>query len=148
MTSSDETASDGRKSPRTRATAPGRLPAEYSRPQHVGVLMTGHDGTDGPKAFYIHIEAKPDRVAEVQQMLQDILDCVQEEAATGPWYGVRYSETVFAIFEAFPDIAGRQAHVDGGGGDIFRDLERMNDLLVQPAHVAKLDILISKKVFA
>ena len=81
-------------------------------------------------------------------MLQDILACVQDEPATGPWYGVRYSETVFAIFEAFPDIAGRQAHVDGGGGDIFRDLERMNDLLVQPAHVAKLDILLTKKVFA
>jgi len=152
MTDVDEAAAQIRRSARATVTAPGRLPAEYSAsegfPGHVGVVMTGHDGADGPKAFYIHIEAKPDRVDEVHQMLQDILACVQDEPATGPWYGVRYSETVFAIFEAFPDIAGRQAHVDGGGGDIFRDLERMNDLLVQPAHVAKLDILLTKKVFA
>jgi hypothetical protein len=39
---------------------------------------------------------------------------------------VRYSETVFAIFEAFPDIAGRQADLDRLGGDISRELERMN----------------------
>lgn len=152
MTGITEPANGNRRSARATVSAPGRLPEDYAGPDatpgHRGVLMTGHDRTEGPKAFYIHIEAKPDRVDQVEQMLQDILDCVQDEPATGPWYGVRYSETVFAIFEAFPSIAGRQAHVDGGGGDIFRDLERMNDLLVQPAHVAKLDVLFTKQVFA
>ena len=80
-------------------------------------------------------------------MLADILACVREEPATGPWYAVRYSATTFAIFETFPDIAGRQAHVDGGGGDIFRDLERMNAILARPAHVHNVDVLLSKQVF-
>ena len=71
--------------------------------------------------------------------------CVDDEPATGPWYGVRYSETTFGIFETFPSIAGRQAHVDGGGGDIFRDLERMNAILASPAHVRKMDVLLSKQ---
>jgi quinol monooxygenase YgiN len=115
---------------------------------HQGVKMTGHDGADGPKAFYIQIEAQPGKGEEVAQMLSDILDCVQEEPATGPWYGVRYSDTAFAIFEAFPDIAGRQAHVEGGGGDIFRDVDRMNSILARPAHVHKVDILLRKEVFA
>jgi hypothetical protein len=110
--------------------------------------MTGADGADGPKAFYIEIESLPGKETEVVQMLRDILACVEEEPATGPWYAVRHSATKFAIFEAFPNLAGRQAHVDGGGGHIFRDVARMNGILAKPAHVQKVDILLYKKVFA
>ena len=48
----------------------------------------------------------------------------------------------------FPDIAGRDAHVAGRGGDILRDVERMNAILRRPAHVQKVDILFDKRVFA
>ena len=92
-------------------------------------------------------KALPGKGDEVVQMLRDILACVEDEPATGPWYGVRYSETTFGIFETFPSIVGRQAHVDGGGGDIFRDFERMNAILASPAHVRKMDVLLSKQVF-
>lgn len=114
---------------------------------HAGVVMTGEDGDEGRKAFYIEIEAKAGKENEVIQMLRDILVCVDTETATGPWYGVRHSRTKFAIFEAFPDIAGRQAHVDGGGADIFRNIERMNAVLARPAHVQKVDVLLSKQIF-
>jgi quinol monooxygenase YgiN len=110
--------------------------------------MTGSDGVDGPKAFFIEIEALPGKEEDVVQMLRDIRAAVEEEPATGPWFAVRRSATSFAIFEAFPDIAGRQAHVDGAGGDIFRDVERMNAILAKPAHVQKVDVLLSKRVFA
>ena len=115
---------------------------------HEGVVMTGSDGADGPKAFYILIEALPGRQDEVVQMLRDIRAAVEDEPATGPWYAVRNSATTFAIFEAFPDIAGRDAHVAGRGGDIFRDIARMTHLLAKPAHVQKVDILLDKKLFA
>jgi quinol monooxygenase YgiN len=118
------------------------------RERHRGVIMTGSDGVDGPKAFFIEIEALPGKEDEVVQMLRDIRACVEDEPATGPWFAVRRSATTFAIFEAFPDIAGRQAHVDGAGGDIFRDVERMNAILAKPAHVQKVDVLLSKRVFA
>lgn len=131
--------------------SPGPVPhpdeAGHGHP-HRGVLMTGDDGEDGPKAFYIHLEALPGKEDEVVQMLRDILACVEREPATGPWYGVRYSRTTFGIFEAFPGIAGRRAHVEGGGGDIFRDVARMNAILAYPARVYKLDVLLSKQVFA
>lgn len=110
--------------------------------------MTGDDGSDGPKAFYIEIEALPGREADVMQMLRDILACVEQEPATGPWFGVRHSQTTFAIFEAFPNVAGRQAHVAGGGGKIFRDVQRMDAILAKPAHVQKVDIVLMKKTFA
>jgi hypothetical protein len=115
---------------------------------HAGVVMTGDDGVEGPKAFYILIEALPGREQEVLRMLRDIRACVENESATGPWYAVRHSRTRFAIFEAFPNIAGRDTHVAGGGGDIFRDIERMNAILAHPAHVQKVDILFEKRVFA
>jgi hypothetical protein len=133
------------------ASSPGPVPNPGQREDgvpHRGVVMTGEDRADGRKAFYIHIEALPGKSDEVQQMLRDILACVEEEPATGPWYGVRYSETTFGIFEAFPNLAGRQAHIDGGGGDIFRDVERMNAILAHPAHVYKVDVILSKEVFA
>jgi quinol monooxygenase YgiN len=116
--------------------------------RHRGVIMTGSDGADGPKAFFIEIEALPGKEEDVEQMLRDIRAAVENEPATGPWFAVRRSATSFAIFEAFPDIAGRQAHVDGAGGDIFRDVERMNAILAKPAHVQKVDVLLSKRVFA
>ena len=116
--------------------------------RHAGVRVTGENGADGPKAFHILIEARPGMEAEVEQMLRDIRAEVEKEPATGPWFAVRYSLTDFAIFEAFPDIAGREAHVAGGGGDIFRDLERMNRILARPAHVQRVDVLLSKTVFA
>jgi hypothetical protein len=78
-------------------------------------------------------------------MLRDIRACVEDEPATGPWSAVRHSPTQFAIFEAFPDIAGRDAHVAGGGGDIFRDVERMNAIPRRPAHVQKVDILSTRE---
>jgi quinol monooxygenase YgiN len=118
------------------------------RERHRGVIMTGNDGVDGPKAFFIEIEARPGKEEDVEQMLRDIRAAVEDEPATGPWFAVRRSATSFAIFEAFPDIAGRQAHVDGAGGDIFRDIERMNAILAKPAHVQKVDVLLSKRVFA
>ena len=123
------------------ATSPGPEPlpgSDHKAKPHRGVVVTGSDGEDGPKAFYIHIEALPGKENEVVRMLHDIFDCVLEEPATGPWYGVRYSQTTFGIFEAFPNIAGRDAHVAGGGGDIFRDLERMNRILAYPAHVYRV----------
>ncbi|XYD11823.1 hypothetical protein R1A27_32100 (plasmid) [Methylobacterium sp. NMS12] len=138
------------KRPEDLAAVPGPDPqpsgARDGQP-HRGVVVTGENGDDGPKAFYIHIEAKPGKEAEVVEMLRDIYGCVLGEPATGPWFGVRYSSTTFGIFEAFPDIAGRDAHVAGGGGDIFRDNPRMNDLLACPAHVYRLDVIFNKKTF-
>lgn len=132
--------------PEDLATVPGPIPHPGRSPDapHQGVVVTGENGENGPKAFYIHIEAKPGKGGEVVQMLRDIYGCVLDEPATGPWFGVRYSPTTFGIFEAFPNIAGRDAHVAGGGGDIFRDNARMNEVLAYPAHVYRVDVLLNK----
>ncbi len=86
------------------------MPPDPQHP-HAGVVMSGDDS---PKAYYIQIEALPGREEEVVQMLRDIRACVEEEPGTGPLYAVRHSPTRFAIFEAFPSIAGRNVHFAGG----------------------------------
>jgi hypothetical protein len=88
--------------------------------QDAGVVMTGEDGADGPKAFYLLTEARPGREEDVVQMLRDIRACFEEGLTTGPWFALRHSPARFAIFEAFPNIAGRNAHVAGRGGPIWR----------------------------
>ncbi|MBW8813375.1 MAG: type 1 glutamine amidotransferase domain-containing protein [Caulobacterales bacterium] len=128
--------------------AGNRAVPSQGAPQHRGVVMTGDDGEEGRKAFYILVEARPGREDEVLRMLRDIRACVEDEPETGPWYAVRHSPTTFAIFEAFPSIAGRNAHVAGGGGDIFRDVARMNRILARPAQVQKVDVLLCKPAFA
>lgn len=115
---------------------------------HSGVQVLGEQGSEGRKAFYIHIQALPGKEEQVMQMLRDIRDCVETEPATGPWFALRLSHTTFGIFEAFPDLAGRQAHVVGGGGDIFRDVARMNAILAYPAQVHRADVLNSKDCFS
>lgn len=132
--------------PEDHATVPGPVPhaERSSTAPHRGVILTGENGEDGHKAFYIHIEAKPGKEDEVMRMLHDIYGCVLDEPATGPWFAVRYSPRTFGIFEAFPNIAGRDAHVAGGGGDIFRDSARMNEILASPARVYRLDVLLNK----
>jgi hypothetical protein len=51
-------------------------------------------------------------------------------------------------FSRCPDLAGRQAHVEGGGGDVFRDVERMNAILAYPAQVYRVDVLMGKELIA
>jgi transposase len=45
----------------------------------------------------------------VEQFLRDIPAGVEKEPGTGPWFGCRFSDTTFRIFEAFPDTAARNA---------------------------------------
>jgi len=129
---------------------PHEIPSSSGKPlaAHRGVQVLGEQGVEGRKAFFIRIEARPGQEEAVAQMLGDIRACVEDEPATGPWFALRFSQTSFAIFEAFPDLAGRQAHVEGGGGDIFRDLARMNTILADAATVHRVDVLMSKDHFS
>jgi hypothetical protein len=122
--------------------------AKQPSDSHLGRVVLGDQGEEGRKAFFIQIEARPGQEDAVVQMLRDIRACVEEEPATGPWFAIRFSQTSFGIFEAFPDLAGRQAHVDGGGGDIFRDTKRLNAILADAAKVHRVDVLMSKDQFS
>ncbi len=64
-------------------------------------------------ALFVRLEAKPGKAKEVEDFLRGGLPIVQEKPATTAWFGIRLGPTTFGIFDAFPDEAGRQAHLAG-----------------------------------
>jgi len=64
-------------------------------------------------ALFVRLEAKPGKEADVESFLRGGLSIVQEEPATTAWFAIRMGPSTFGIFDAFPDEAGRQAHLSG-----------------------------------
>lgn len=64
-------------------------------------------------ALFVRLEAKAGKEGEVESFLKSGLPLVMEEPATTAWFGIRLGPTTFGIFDAFPDDAGRQAHLSG-----------------------------------
>ena len=64
-------------------------------------------------ALFVRLEAKPGKEKEVESFLVSGLPIVNEEPATTAWFGIRLGPSTFGIFDAFPDEAGRQAHLSG-----------------------------------
>jgi len=128
-------------------TVPGPNPLPdwaHDDPVHPGFMLIGEDDTPGEKAYYIHLEAKPGKQDEVQKFLRDINAGVEQEPMTGPWFALRYSNTTFGIFEAFPDAAARHAHDKGPGGRNFLKSTLLHDMLAYPAQIYRLNVLHGK----
>lgn len=64
------------------------------------------------KGLLIRVEAKPDKVSEVEATLTSVLDLVQGETGTVGWFALRLGPTTFGVFDAFVDETARQAHLD------------------------------------
>ena len=61
----------------------------------------------------VRLEAKAGKEAELESLLNGGLAVVQQEPATIAWFAIRLGPSSFGIFDAFPDAAGRQAHLSG-----------------------------------
>ena len=114
----------------------------FSSSSHRPVRIDGRKGPSTAKALHIRLEARKGREAEVEKLLLDILDSVNSEPGTRPWFGARLNRRVFEIFETFPSEAGRRAHLSGAGAALL--MKRSNDLLVRPAQISKLDVVGAK----
>ena len=108
-------------------------------------MVHGVDDTPGKKGYLIIMEAKPGKEAKLEQFLKDIHAGVDKEPQTGPWFGLRFSPTTFAIFEAFPHASGRHAHDEGPGGqNFFQRASELHDFLAFPAQLYRMDVLHGK----
>lgn len=93
-------------------------------------------------ALFVRLEAKPEKVNEVENFLKSGLSIVLNEPATTTWYAIQLGPTTFGIFDTFPDDAGRQAHLTG---DVAKALmAKAGELLSQPPKIEKVDILAAK----
>jgi quinol monooxygenase YgiN len=62
---------------------------------------------------YVPLEAKPGKEEDVAAFLQQAVQLTEKEVTTPLWFAVRLGKSSFAIFDAFRDEAGRQAHLNG-----------------------------------
>ncbi|WOD15060.1 putative quinol monooxygenase [Paraburkholderia kirstenboschensis] len=93
-------------------------------------------------ALFVRLEAKPGREADVESFLRDGLPIVQEEPSTIAWFGLRLGPSTFGIFDAFPDEAGRQAHLSGRVAAAL--MAQAPELFAQPPTIEKVDVLAAK----
>ena len=93
-------------------------------------------------ALLVRLEAKPGREADVEKFLRGGLPLVQAEPATTAWFGLRLGASTFGIFDAFPDEAGRNAHLSGRVAAAL--MENASELLAQPPTIEEVDVLAAK----
>ena len=92
--------------------------------------------------LFVRLEAKPGKEKEVENFLLGGLPIVQEEPATTVWFGIRLGPSTFGIFDAFPDEAGRQAHLTGKVAAAL--MAQAGELFATPPSIEKVDVLASK----
>jgi quinol monooxygenase YgiN len=93
-------------------------------------------------ALLVRLEAKPGKEEDVANFLRSGLALVEEEPATTAWFAIQMGPTTFGIFDAFPDEAGRQAHLSGKVAAAL--MEKASELLAQPPGIEKVDVLAAK----
>jgi quinol monooxygenase YgiN len=93
-------------------------------------------------ALFVRLEAKPGKETEVSQFLQSGLQIVQQEPETTAWFALQMGPSTFAIFDAFPGDAGRQAHLTGRLAAML--MARASELLAKPPAIEQISVLAAK----
>lgn len=94
------------------------------------------------KGLLVRLEVKSGRDAEVEEFLLSALPLVRQEAATTAWFAVRFGRSEYGILDAFPDEAGREAHLSGAVAKAL--MEQSDELFAEPPRIQKLDVLAHK----
>jgi len=106
-------------------------------------MSTQHaDASDGvvTLGFFIRVEAKPGREAEVEARLKAAVQVVRQEPDTIVWLALRLGPSTFAIVDAFPHESGRQAHLEAGRDRLMEG----SDLFAEPPSLVSTDVLAAK----
>lgn len=93
-------------------------------------------------ALLVRLEAKPGKEQEVEDFLIGGLQLAMGEPATTAWFALRLGPSTFGVFDAFPDEAGRQAHLDGRIAEAL--IAKAGDFLSSPPVIDKVDVLAAK----
>jgi quinol monooxygenase YgiN len=94
------------------------------------------------KALFVRLEARAGKENEVAKFLRDAQGLVAQEPATTAWFGIRLGPTTFAIFDAFSNNAGRDAHLSGKVAKAL--IEKAPEPLAEPPKIEKADVLADR----
>jgi quinol monooxygenase YgiN len=93
-------------------------------------------------ALYVPLTAKPGKEAELEAFLKSALPLANQETGTTAWFALKLSSSVYAIFDAFPDEAARDAHLSGPIAAAL--MAKAGELLSAPPEIKKIDVLAAK----
>jgi quinol monooxygenase YgiN len=93
-------------------------------------------------ALWVRLEAKPGREADLAAFLRSAATLAETESETLVWFAVRLAPSIFGIFDAFADDAGRTAHLTG---PVAASLgQEASTLLASAPIIERLDVLAAK----
>jgi quinol monooxygenase YgiN len=90
----------------------------------------------------VTLEAKPGKEDDLAAFLRGALPLVEQEPQTTAWFAVRLGSSRFAIFDAFPNEAGREAHLSGPVAAAL--MESAPELLASGPVIETVDVLADK----
>jgi quinol monooxygenase YgiN len=93
-------------------------------------------------ALFVRLEAKAGKESEVVKFLETGLTLANQEATTPVWFALRLGPSTFAVFDAFADERGRQAHLNGSIAQAL--MAKAPELFVQPPAIEQIDVLGAK----
>lgn len=89
--------------------------------------------------LFVALEAKPGKEEELARFLRGAVPLVEQEPQTTTWFALRLGASRFAIFDAFRDEQGRDAHLSGKVAAAL--MEHADELLAQAPSIEKVDVL-------
>ena len=92
--------------------------------------------------LFVRVEAKPGKEPAVEEFLRSGSAIVEADPETTTWFAVRFGPSTFAIFDAFADESGRQAHLAGRLASAL--MQRSDELFAQPPTIEPVDVLAAK----
>ena len=90
----------------------------------------------------VRLEAKPGKEDAVAKFLEGGLALANNEPATVAWFAIKLGPSTFGIFDAFPDDAGRKAHLNGPIAAAL--MANAEELLSKPPQIEMVDLLATK----
>ncbi len=93
-------------------------------------------------ALLVRLEAKPGKESALAGFLEGALPLANQEATTPVWFALKLGPSTFGIFDAFPNDAGRQAHLAGPIAAAL--MAKASELLSKPPQIEQVDLLAVK----
>ncbi len=94
------------------------------------------------KALFARLEAKPGKEAAVADFLASAVALARQEASTTVWFALQLGPRTFGVFDAFPDEAGRQTHLNGPIAQAL--MAKASELLSEPPRIDPVEVLAAK----
>jgi quinol monooxygenase YgiN len=92
--------------------------------------------------IFVRLKAKSGKDGELAAFLMQALELANQETTTPVWFALRLGDGSFAIFDAFADETGRQAHLNGAIAKAL--MAQAPNLLAEPPAIQQLEIIGAK----